>query len=331
MERLQFSSDDFPTDRDDRSRFALWCDLFAAHYGSKEITRDETLPFNARFQFLSLGTVGVGVVQGPFDKIMNAGNHTDAFALAINKSSTPITYSCRDRDVTVEPNMASLILLDEPGGGRRRPAVGNEWFPVLIKRQRLAEAVANAEDLVAQPIRNDGLLGYLTHYLSLLFNPNVEVLDDRLIAHVDATIFDLIVLLLGANRDAAAIAAGRGLRAARLRAVLSELSRGFASATFSAQDVAARLGLSSRYVYELLHESGVGFTERVLELRLQRARGLLGTPRYDSVKISEIAYMAGFNEASYFNRRFRRRFGMTPTEARAHIPSVRVTTSGKDR
>jgi AraC-like DNA-binding protein len=36
----------------------------------------------------------------------------------------------------------------------------------------------------------------------------------------------------------------------------------------------------------------------------------------DKLRVSEIAYTCGFNEVSYFNRRFRARFGASPTEYR---------------
>jgi AraC-like DNA-binding protein len=80
--------------------------------------------------------------------------------------------------------------------------------------------------------------------------------------------------------------------------------------------VSRRLGLSPRYVRDLLHESGAGFTERVLELRLQEARAVLASARGDRLRISEIALACGFSEVSYFNRCFRRRFGASPTQFR---------------
>ncbi len=67
---------------------------------------------------------------------------------------------------------------------------------------------------------------------------------------------------------------------------------------------------------DLLHDTEHSFTERVLEHRLQRARAMLANPRQDDVKISDIAYAAGFNEISHFNRCFRRRFGASPGEFR---------------
>ena len=66
----------------------------------------------------------------------------------------------------------------------------------------------------------------------------------------------------------------------------------------------------------LLGETGQSFSERVLELRLQKVRAMLANPRYDSLKISDVAYACGFNEISYFNRCFRRRFGASPTQYR---------------
>jgi AraC-like DNA-binding protein len=43
---------------------------------------------------------------------------------------------------------------------------------------------------------------------------------------------------------------------------------------------------------------------------------MLSGPRHDRLKVSEIAYACGFNEVSYFNRCFRRRFGASPTQFR---------------
>jgi AraC-like DNA-binding protein len=34
------------------------------------------------------------------------------------------------------------------------------------------------------------------------------------------------------------------------------------------------------------------------------------------MRVSDIAYACGFNEVSYFNRCFRRRFGASPTQMR---------------
>ncbi len=88
---------------------------------------------------------------------------------------------------------------------------------------------------------------------------------------------------------------------------------------FRPTSLAAELGVSVRYVQDLLHETGTSFSARVLEHRLQRARVMLSEPSNDRMRIAEIARACGFNEVPYFNRCFRRRFGESPTGIRADV------------
>jgi AraC-like DNA-binding protein len=146
--------------------------------------------------------------------------------------------------------------------------------------------------------------------------------DLLVFAHVDRTIVDLLALVIGAARDAAEIARMRGLRAARAQAVLAEIRAHFADRSFSPRRVAEKLGLTPRYVQDLLQETHASFSERVLEHRLQKARTMLMDARHKRLRISEIAEASGFNEVPYFNRCFRRRFGASPTEVRGE-PALR--------
>jgi AraC-like DNA-binding protein len=134
--------------------------------------------------------------------------------------------------------------------------------------------------------------------------------------HVSRTLIDLVGLATGAKGDEAARAGLRGLRAARLQAVLAEIGKHFTHPAISAQSVGGWLGLSPRYVQDLLAATGIGFSERVMELRLQRAKALLSSPASREMRIGDIALDVGFNDISYFNRSFRRRFGSSPSAAR---------------
>ena len=131
---------------------------------------------------------------------------------------------------------------------------------------------------------------------------------------IAAHLMDLAALGLGARGDFALQAQRGGLRAVRLKAVLMILEKRFAEPDFSAQKLAAAAGLSERYVNELLFEAGASFTLRLNELRLRKAADLLA--RQADRRISDIAFDCGFNDLSYFNRCFRRRFGLTPSAAR---------------
>ena len=193
----------------------------------------------------------------------------------------------------------------------------NRMLFVPIPRSRLHALVANPEDLAGMALDTDKPASrYLIRYLTLLTQLDEADDDERLNAHIGTTLLDLIALALGASKDAAHCAQMRGLRAARTQDVIARIAAGFADPTFSPDGVAADLGVSVRYVQDLLQETGTSFSARVLEHRLQRARTMLADRRNDGMRIGEIARACGFNEAPYFNRCFRRRFGKSPTDCR---------------
>ncbi|MBV8439636.1 MAG: helix-turn-helix transcriptional regulator, partial [Hyphomicrobiales bacterium] len=85
----------------------------------------------------------------------------------------------------------------------------------------------------------------------------------------------------------------------------------------SVNGVAARHGVTPRYVQKLFASEGATFSEFVLGQRLAVAYRLLSDPRFAHRSISSIAFDLGFSDLSYFNRTFRRRHEATPTEVRA--------------
>jgi AraC-like DNA-binding protein len=71
------------------------------------------------------------------------------------------------------------------------------------------------------------------------------------------------------------------------------------------------------YVQKLFERDGTSFSAYVLEHRLAHVHRRLRNPRFARRSISRLVYDAGFNNLSWFNRAFRRRYGATPSEIRA--------------
>jgi AraC-like DNA-binding protein len=84
----------------------------------------------------------------------------------------------------------------------------------------------------------------------------------------------------------------------------------------SVTSVAAKLGITARYIATLFEREGTSFTAFVLEQRLGLARSLLEDANRAETSISTLALVTGFGDISYFNKCFRRRYGMTPSDAR---------------
>jgi AraC-like DNA-binding protein len=158
-------------------------------------------------------------------------------------------------------------------------------------------------------------LRLLVNYIALVREQVAAVGSPGLRRTIVGHIHDLAALALGANRDTRE--SGRGaVAAARLAAALADINRSFTEPGLTLAAVALRQGVSPRYLQRLFEESGMPFTARVNELRLQRAFALLSREHNRGRPISEIAWQSGFSNVSHFNRLFRGRFGDSPSGVR---------------
>ena len=132
---------------------------------------------------------------------------------------------------------------------------------------------------------------------------------------------DLVALLLRTGRDETELATQRGYSEARLRLIQTEVLDRLHDSNLTIASIARSIGLSPKQVQRLFERSGMTFTEFVLEQRLLSARRLLSSPNGRHGKIGTVAYSVGFGDLSYFNRTFRGRFGVTPSEWRDGQPS----------
>jgi len=129
-----------------------------------------------------------------------------------------------------------------------------------------------------------------------------------------AHVYDLVALLIG--RPAADHAPAGGIAAARLRAIKSDILRSVHDHELSVDAIAARHGVSPRYVRKLFAGEHLTYSSFVLAQRLERAHRLLTEPGGTPGRIGAIALACGFGDLSYFNRVFRRQFGATPSQVR---------------
>ncbi len=318
--RIEFSSDELPAQLDDRKRYALWRDLFTARYGcSFELSSTGNEPFSMQCEFARFGGVHIGRFHGSIDRFVRTSRYADDanddFVLGLNGSDSEMSFRQLGREGVIGAGDAVLVTNTE--AGEIRGEACNRWFAIAIPRRRILDLAGNAEDLIGRPIAAYSTpLLHLRRYIDMLLGPQGPAGTDALDDHVSTALIDLAVLSFGATQDAAELAGMRGLRAARLRDAVAHIKTNFADPAFSPQRLARGMQLSPRYIQELLQEAGTSFTERIMELRLQKARHMLSDQGHDRRKITDIAYACGFNDISYFNRRFRARFGCSPTQYR---------------
>ncbi|MDB5526492.1 MAG: nphR [Rhizobium sp.] len=109
----------------------------------------------------------------------------------------------------------------------------------------------------------------------------------------------------------------RSVGVARLELIKQKIIERLREPDLDVGTIARSQGVSPRYLQRLFATEGLTFSEFLLANRLEMALRLLRATDPRTTTISAVAYDAGFNDLSHFNRGFRRRFGMTPSEVRA--------------
>ena len=227
----------------------------------------------------------------------------------------PALLAQRGRSIELGSGDAATCSHSEPAD-LTLPFENGRHVGLVVPLKPMAALVPDLESTIPKRIvRHSDPLRLLVGYLDTLADATT-LASPELCRTIVTHVHDLIALAIGAGRDGTEIASGRGLRAARLRATKADILANLASHQLSATAVAKRQGITPRYIHMLFEAEGTTFSQFVIGRRLTLARRLLANPRHDGKTITEIALEAGFGDLSYFNRVFRRRFGMTPSEAR---------------
>jgi hypothetical protein len=163
------------------------------------------------------------------------------------------------------------VLLSTADVMRIDVASGSQCPLVTLSRQRLASLVPGLEDAFMRPVPGDTeALQLLTRYVHL-FDDQQSLATAELRSLAVNHVYDLVALALGATRDAAVIANGRGVRAARLHAIKREILSSLNRHELSLAGLAAHHGVTPRHVQMLFESDGTTFTRYLLDQRLARA------------------------------------------------------------
>jgi AraC-like DNA-binding protein len=291
-----------------------WRDGFARGMHSIDFEPAPEVPFHASVVPILHGVrtrLSAGFTFRDDELVKDGGG--DSFSLVLSRSKN-LEVAQLGHEVRLGHGDATLLHVGETGH------VGsNADFEFVVQMIPYAEVVARGACLdgaVAQrlPAQTEALqlLRSCVHSLERRKLPLSEEASE--VAH--RHIVDLAALAFSSH----ARLGESGLSAvasARLDTAIEHIATRFHEPGLTAAAVAQRQGISPRYLQRLLETSGTSFTQRVTELRLQRAFMLLNEASGDAGLIIDIALQAGFSDISQFNRLFRARFGDTPSAVRA--------------
>jgi AraC-like DNA-binding protein len=308
---LRFSTDDLP----DRDRVAIWNEVFGRYVLALRLETAGNNPFSQNATMRSLPELSLasmscsGFRAWRTREMLADGN--DNLNIIVNIAGTG-EYRQLGREALVARHEAVLISSGEEVFGQYPGA--SRTLMIGVPRASVAAMVGDSEAALCRALPASEALRLMISYAQSTDRLSLETPG---VAQAYAThLQDLLALVIGATRDGEELARRRGLRAARLAALKVDIGRSLGRNDLSIGALALRHGLTPRYIQKLFENDGTTFTEYVIEQRLLEARRLLADPEFADYGIGDIALRAGFGDLPYFNRSFRRRFGMTPSEAR---------------
>jgi AraC-like DNA-binding protein len=134
---------------------------------------------------------------------------------------------------------------------------------------------------------------------------------------------NLLAAALNSNADATPVDGGSVAMSLLMRAKV-EIEKNLHE-NFSVEGLCYKLGISRASLYRLFEPLG-GVRAYVQECRLRRCAEAIMAPQRTNRHIYEIAYRWGFSNEAHFSRAFKRRFGVSPSQARHELLQM-----GRDR
>jgi AraC-like DNA-binding protein len=312
---FHFSLADIP----ERDRPAMFREFFGREVIKYDLERLPDAPFEVDLTLQAMP--GLMMMSGRAHGSRNKRTHatlaadpTDDIGMVVNLSG-PLCITHAGNDLVLDDGEAALVPLNEVCSFTHQPPGG--ILALRVPRSQFGPLVPRIDDSCFRRIpSSSAALRLLTEYIKVAQGTK-GIGPVQLQQLVAQHVYDLMALAADATGDAAETAESRGLRAARLQALKDDIAKNIDQPDLSVCALARRHRCTPRCVQRLFEMEGTTFTEYVLEQRLTRAYRMLTDPHRHGEKISVVAWDSGFGDLSYFNRAFRRRYGMAPSDIRA--------------
>jgi hypothetical protein len=250
---VTISTDAFPAGR----RLSMWREIYDRTIANFDIEPINNQPFRAGVTLRALP--GLGVASGHRSDARYhmtrelAAKSSDNLIFAVVTGGVGV-ISQRGREATIGAGEALLMSATEPSISTLHSQ--GRFVTLCVPRDAISPMIVEADTMLVRPIRGHGdALRLLMGYLGVL--KDVDKLSGPGLQRTVVThIHDLLATALGATQNAAVLAEERGIRSARLRAIMLDVVENLGSRQLSVTGIALRFGVTPRYIQKLFEAEG---------------------------------------------------------------------------
>lgn len=185
---------------------------------------------------------------------------------------------------------------------------------VVLSRRQVREVLGDdLSALAGHRFPSRGLPSVLRAHMTATLDEAPHMTPHERVIATNA-VAEMALAILQAGRFGAADADqfGEGL----YRAARSVIDRSCADPELTPERIALTIGCSRATLYRLFARRDEAVAAVVWQARLERAYRMLRSSEGIAVPVGDVAMLSGFTDLPTFSRMFKRRYGMTPSDAR---------------
>ena len=217
----------------------------------------------------------------------------------------------RNREVHLRPGDFVVCSVAEPYWLEFR---GAYEMPVLALSAQTMRALTPDPDqfLGVRLSGEDADCGLLSAFIAQV-SARMSRLSEAMIGRVEANILDLLGGVLATRTRHGVLTPAQ--QSAQIKAYIDLHVR---DRQLTPAFVAIAFGISTRHLHSLFQQHATTIGQYIRSLRVRGCRAALESGSAGHRSLTDLALSWGFYDLSHMTRCFKREFGMTPAEARAH-------------
>jgi len=302
-----------------RERLSYWREVATRGYVEHDFQPGDAPSFRGSVQITSLPGLGLSTFNADAHHVQrserNASHEDSGDLLLSGLFAGEVGFMQDGRESTLQGR--GLYLVDPVRPFELTLREHCTHVIVKIPRSSLGARIGNTADLTGRPIDTSTGIGSLTMGFIEMLPQQAETLDGVSGLKVAEQILDLAALTLNGSRERkTTLSSPKATALLHLKATIERL---LIEPGLKPERIAAEAGISVRYANALLAEENTSLERYLVDRRLERCRNALEDAAQSHRSIGEIAFKWGFSDLSHFGRRFKGRYGLTPTDFRRHM------------
>jgi AraC-like DNA-binding protein len=299
-------------------QFDIWCEALCNAFGEIEVTRHLKGDFSGSFKTCQRAQLQFNEIHysgQTVERTLQNLNHVDQEYFTFGRPvSGPLMVEQNQSSFVITPG--SLVLVNQTTPYKASAPQSYHVFSISIPATFLRQRVPNIGSYFKIEASHErSRVELLTNFAKHIEEGITDWSDIEMLS-LREQLLDLITLLMVNNNSKVFSSFETSIKSAHRERAITYLKHHHQDSSLDPETIAAACGISPNYLHKVFRSANLQVMDLVFAQRLDTGKRLLLEPGSNEKTIQQIAYTAGFKNASHFSQMFKEKFGMSPRNFR---------------